>query len=38
LLLPAAARRTLAKARRLKVVAETTEQGAPVRTTLTLRG
>jgi glycerophosphoryl diester phosphodiesterase len=36
--LTAAARRTLAKTHRLKVIAETTEHGAPVRTTVTLRG
>jgi glycerophosphoryl diester phosphodiesterase len=36
--LTAAARRRLAKAHRLKVIAETTEHGAPVRTTVTLRG
>jgi glycerophosphoryl diester phosphodiesterase len=36
--LGAAGRRMLAKAHRLKVVAETTERGAPVRTTVTLRG
>jgi glycerophosphoryl diester phosphodiesterase len=35
--LTAAARRMLAQAHRLNVVAETTEHGAPVRTTVTLR-